>query len=303
MLLTVRSRRMERGTEGQPMDDQSGPRRVRSNPGSPGTATNPEPEREPSILPAPEKRSFGHHLGAFLRELTAVVVGAVIVASLLRGFVGQMFIIPSISMQNTLQVEDRVVVEKLSSVERGQVVVFADPGGWLSGTAPAERGAVGRALEFVGVLPDTSTEHLIKRLVGMPGDQVVCCDDQGRITVNDVPLDEASYLYRTPDGGLADPSKIRFDVVVPDDQVFVLGDNRASSRDSRCHLNDTNAGQLKGANAFVPLDLVVGRAIAVAWPVSDAQRLPIPATYAGVPAPTEPAPARPVVQAGPEANC
>ena len=139
----------------------------------------PDPDNDPSILPSEDGQSFGQHAGAFVRELLAVVIGAVIVASLLRGFVGQMFIIPSISMQNTLQIDDRVVVEKLSSIKRGQVVVFADPGGWLSGVVPTERGPVGRALEFVGVLPDTSTEHLIKRAVGMPGDHVVCCDAQG----------------------------------------------------------------------------------------------------------------------------
>ncbi len=280
------------------MVNDRGARRVRDTPSSPDTA-----EADLSILPSRGRQSFGQHAGAFVRELLAVVIGAIIVASLLRGFVGQMFIIPSISMQNTLQISDRVVVEKLSSIKRGQVVVFANPGGWLSGVQPTERGPVGRALEFVGVLPDTSTEHLIKRAVGMPGDHVVCCDTQGRITVNDVPLDERSYLFRSPDGELADPSKIRFDVVVPADRVFVLGDNRGSSRDSRCHLNDTGPGALKGENAFVPLDLVVGRAVAVAWPVGDAHRLTVPPTYAGVPAPVEPAPLRPVVRAGPEASC
>ncbi|MDN5761137.1 MAG: signal peptidase I [Microlunatus sp.] len=284
------------------MADHRGPSRAGSTPAA-GPDSNAANFESGSAVPSQNKQSFGHHAGAFVRELLAVVIGAVIVASLLRGFVGQMFIIPSTSMQNTLQVEDRVVVEKLSSIKRGQVVVFADPGGWLSGASPAERGRLGRALEFVGVLPDTSTEHLIKRVVGMPGDRVVCCDDRDRITVNDIPLNEASYLYRSPDGVLADPSKIRFDVTVPADRVFVLGDNRAASRDARCHLNDATAGRPKGDNAFVPLDLVVGRAVAIAWPVGDARRLLVPATYAGVPAPTEPAPARPVVHAGPEANC
>ena len=259
------------------MVNDRGARRARDTPISPGTAV-PDPENDPSILPSKGRQSFGQHAGAFVRELLAVVIGAVIVASMLRGFVGQMFIIPSISMQNTLQIDDRVVVEKLSSIKRGQVVVFANPGGWLSGVVPTERGPLGQALEFVGVLPDTSTEHLIKRA-------------------------ETSYLFRSPDGVAADPSKIRFDVVVPADRIFVLGDNRGASRDSRCHLNDTGPGQQKGENAFVPLDLVVGRAIAVAWPVGDAHRLGVPATYAGVPVAVEPAPARPVVKAGPEASC
>lgn len=284
------------------MANDGGARRARKSPASPDSSAV-DPDNDPSILPSKGKQSFAQHVGAFVKELLAVVIGAVIVASLLRGFVGQMFIIPSISMQNTLQIDDRVVVEKLSSIKRGQVVVFADPGGWLTGTRPEERGPVGRALEFIGVLPDTSTEHLIKRVVGMPGDHVVCCDEQDRITVNDVPLNEDTYLYRSPEGVQADPSKIRFDVVVPADRIFVLGDNRAASRDSRCHLNDTGGGQVKGENAFVPLDLTVGRAIAVAWPAGDAHRLQVPATYAGVPAPPAPAPIEAVVEAGPEASC
>jgi signal peptidase I len=114
-------------------------------------------------------------------------------------------------------------------------------------------------------------------------------------------LDETSYLYTDSSGQQAAPSDINFDVVVPDGRIFVLGDNRAESRDSRCHLNDT--GTLKGENAFVSEELVVGRAIAVVWPLSDAARLRIPATYATVPPGKSPAPSRPEIDAGPEANC
>ncbi len=246
----------------------------------------------------PRRLSFGQHAIAFTKELLAVVVGAVVVASLLRGFVGQMFIIPSESMENTLLVNDRVVVEKLTREQRGQVVVFADPGGWLSGESAPARGPAGRALEFVGVLPDTSTEHLIKRLIGLPGDHVVCCDSQGRLSVNDQPLDESGYLYDP-----SEPSSIRFDVIVPDHRIFVMGDNRGNSRDSRCHLNDVAAGEMKGANAFVSEDLVVGRAIAVVWPLELRHRLPIPATFKAVPAAVTPAPAAATIDAGPEASC
>src|SRR5919106_434247 len=137
---------------------------------------------------------------ALLEELTAVVVGAIIVASLLRGFVGQMFLIPSVSMEDTLRVADRVVVEKLSSIKRGQIVVFKDPGGWLTGPAAPERGLIGKAFQFVGVLPDPSTEHLIKRVIGMPGDRVVCCDPAGRLTVNGAALEETGYLFTDQDG-------------------------------------------------------------------------------------------------------
>ncbi len=259
------------------------------------------PDDEPE--PVPERLTFGAHLVAFFRELAVVVVGAVVVASLLRGFVGQMFLIPSVSMEDTLQVSDRVVVEKLSSIERGQVVVFADPGRWLTGPTPPERGLVGKAFQFIGVLPDPSTEHLIKRVIGMPGDEVVCCDDAGRLTVNGFALDEASYLYADPDGGPVEPSLIRFEVRVPAGHVFVMGDHRDRSRDSRCHLRDTEPGEMTGENGFVSTDLVVGRAIAVAWPFDRRHRLPIPATFESVPPGLQPAPERPEITAGPEANC
>ena len=251
----------------------------------------------------PEELTLRQHAVAFVRELVAVVVGAVIVASLLRGFVGQMFLIPSISMEDTLKQQDRVVVEKLSGIERGQVVVFADPGGWLRGTTSEERGPVGKVFQFVGILPDTSTKHLIKRVVGVAGDTVVCCDAQGRVTVNDQPLDETSYLHTDAGGVQAKPSAIAFRVVVPAGHIFVMGDNRDHSADSRCHLNDVSAGEVKGQNAFVSTDVVVGRAVAVVWPFDRKHRLPIPDTFATVPAGEQPAPGGPQITAGPEANC
>ncbi|WP_375422807.1 signal peptidase I [uncultured Friedmanniella sp.] len=257
---------------------------------------------DPDVAVEPRSLSFGGHVLAFLGELSGVVVGAIIVASLLRALVGQMFLIPSSSMEQTLQIKDRVVVEKLTRVQRGEVVVFRDPGGWLNGPPAPERGRVGRALEFVGVLPDTGTDHLIKRVVGLPGDHVVCCDSAGRITVNDVALDETSYLDTPPGGEQAEPSMIPFDVVVPRDRIFVLGDNRDYSRDSRCHLHDQTPGAVAGSNAFVSEDLVVGQAVAVLWPVGHARRLRIPATFDPVPAAAA-APAVPTIDAGPEASC
>jgi signal peptidase I len=250
-----------------------------------------------------EHLTFGQHVLAFFKELTAVVVGALIVASLLRGFVGQMFLIPSVSMENTLQVEDRVLVEKLSPIERGEVIVFSDPGGWLTGTTARERGPIGRAFEFVGMLPDTSTEHLIKRVIGLVGDRVICCDETGRLTVNGQALNEGSYLFTEPYGSPIRPSSIKFDVVVPAGHFFVMGDNRDHSRDSRCHLNDVQEARVKGQNAFVPEDLVVGRAIAVVWPFDRRHRLPVPDTFDTVPAGERPAPDLARITAGPEASC
>ena len=251
----------------------------------------------------PAHLTFRQHALAFVRELAAVVVGAVIVASLLRGFVGQMFLIPSISMQRTLQVDDRVVVEKLSAAKRGQVIVFKDPGGWLTDAIPRQRGPIGKAFQFIGVLPDTGTEHLIKRVIGVEGDRVACCDAAGRLIVNGEPLDETSYLTAAPGGAHMQPSAIRFDVVVPRGHLFVMGDNRDHSRDSRCHLNDTQAGGATGENAFVSQDLVVGRAIAVVWPLDRQHRLAIPDTFDSVPSGSEPAPDAATITAGPEASC
>jgi len=250
-----------------------------------------------------EQLSFGQHVLAFFKELAAVIVGAVIVASLLRGFVGQMFLIPSISMESTLQVDDRVVVDKLGAIKRGQIVVFEDPGGWLTGVTARERSQIGKVFQFVGVLPDTSTEHLIKRVVGVPGDHVVCCDAAHRVTVNGQALAEASYLATGSDGAGVQPSAITFDVVVPTGHLFVLGDNRDHSRDSRCHLNDVQAGAMRGQNAFVSQDLVVGRAVAVVWPFDRRHRLPIPDTFETVPSGKQPAPDVATITAGPEGSC
>jgi signal peptidase I len=243
--------------------------------------------------PSAARNRPAQQLAAFGKELLFVVVGAIVVSSLLRAFVGQMFIIPSQSMENTLLVGDRVVVEKITGFQRGDVVVFADPGDWLAGEDVPERSPIGKALEFVGVLPDSSTEHLIKRVIGMPGDRVVCCDSKGRISVNGYPLDE-SYLYASPDGEKMNPSDVRFEVVVPRDRIFVMGDHRSLSADSRCHLADLS--QPRGKVAFVPIKLVVGPAVAIAAPFGRTSVLHRPAIFAGVPAATKPAPAEAVIK-------
>ncbi len=227
----------------------------------------------------------------FLKELVFVVVGAIIVSSLLRAFVGQMFIIPSDSMQNTLLRGDRVVVQKVTDFHRGNVVVFKDPADWLGDEPTGDPTVKDRILEFIGVPTASSPGHLIKRVIGMPGDTVVCCDDRGRITVNGQALDETSYLYTGPDGEQVAPSDITFTVVVPRDRIFVMGDHRDLSADSRCHLSDVST-QGRGQTAFVPESDVVGPAFAIVSPFDRAKRLRIPATFADVPAPTAPAPER-----------
>jgi signal peptidase I len=225
---------------------------------------------------------------AMVRE-TVIVVGTALVLSLLiKTFLVQAFYIPSESMELTLIKGDRVLVSQLTpgpfDLKRGDVIVFRDPGGWLDQVPPPQRGPLGTAvvngLTFVGILPQDAGEHLIKRLIGLPGDHVECCDPQGRVMVNGAPLDEP---YLAP-GSV--PSERTFDVVVPDGRVWVMGDNRQNSRDSRWHMD------LEGSGT-VSEDLVVGRAFVTIWPVSRWTWLSdYEETFAHVPAPGKaPAPA------------
>ena len=265
------------------------------NPAGTAAADPPKPESVRARKAEPPPKTAGQQIGSVAKELIFILVGAIIVSSLLRAFVGQMFIIPSQSMENTLLVGDRVVVQKITDFHRGDVVVFQDPGGWLSEAPTTDATAFDRVLEFIGV-PTTSTPgHLIKRVIGMPGDRVVCCDSQGRLTVNGYPLEESNYLYTDPSGEQVSPSDVRFEVVVPQDRIFVKGDHRDLSADSRCHLSDLSTSQGKGQVAFVPISLVVGPAFAIAAPFARTSRLHTPATFAGVPDPSQPAPAEAVI--------
>ncbi len=233
-----------------------------------------------SVTQAP-RRSHGRTLANLVKELAIIVVGALVISTVLRLFVAQMFLIPSGSMENTLHVDDRVLVQKVVAFTRGDVVVFRDPGGWLVQQPQKQRGMLEEALIFVGLLPDESAEHLIKRVIGMPGDRVACCDAQGAVTVNGHPLDESEYLFSNQAGPNA-PSEFDFDVTVPAGHIFLMGDHRNSSRDSRCHLRDADTG---GGAAFVPMSAVVGSAKQVVFPFAHWKGLSPPATFAGVPAP------------------
>jgi len=231
-----------------------------------------------------------------VREAIIVLFGALVVSAVLQHFVGQMFIIPSGSMEHTLNVGDRVIAEKITEADRGDIVVFRDSGGWLGPHPMVERTGIGQALEFVGLLPDTSENYLIKRIIGMPGDTVVCCDSEGRLTVNGFALDEKAYLYRSEEGEQVAPSDTQFRVVVPEGRLFVMGDHRNASADSRCHLSDTVPGRPVGEDAFVPIQDVAGVGWAIFAPFDRTGLLPAQSAFAGVPDPTGPAPAQPVIE-------
>ncbi|MGJ7439905.1 signal peptidase I [Aquipuribacter sp. MA13-6] len=208
----------------------------------------------------------GRRLGREALELLATVAVALVVAVLVKTFLVQAFSIPSPSMENTLLVQDRVLVSKLEpgplTMERGDLVVFVDPNEWLS-TPVADPNLLQRAGTFVGLLPADSGTHLIKRVVGMPGDTVACCDAEGRVLVNGVPIDEP-YLFPGEQ-----PSLTEFDVEVPPDRLWVMGDHRSVSNDSRALQADFGDG-------FVPLENVVGRAVLRIWPVDRWATLPTP---------------------------
>ena len=230
-----------------------------------------------------------------IREFAIIIVGALIATTLLRMFLLQVFVIPSGSMEQTLLPQDRVLVQKVIPYRRGDVVVFTDDNEWMGYASQEALPPAEEALVFVGLMPDPRSHNLIKRLIGMPGDHVVCCDAQGRVSVNGRALDEGSYLYRDEDGKPIQPSEYTFDVVVPADRVFLLGDHRNDSADSRCHLKEEADG-VQGAPAFVRTSSVVGTAAAIVLPFDRIRGLSRPATFENVPAATGAAPAQPIVR-------
>jgi signal peptidase I len=242
------------------------------------------------VKPAPPEKKRG--LLGTVRELAIIVVIALVVSALIRSFLMQLYVIPSASMENTLDIGDRGVVIRVADFHRGDVVVFKDPDNWLGNESTStSTNPVRQVAEFLGVAPSASTDHLVKRVIGMPGDHVTCCSTSGRIEVNGQAIDETSYLYSV-NGVQVNPSDVPFDVVVPADTIFVLGDHRNDSRDSRYHLCDAvSAGEQPGSGAFVPISDVVGPMVAIAMPVSRITRFTVPATFESVPDPG-PAPAQ-----------
>ncbi|MFE7560429.1 signal peptidase I [Kitasatospora sp. NPDC057500] len=214
---------------------------------------------------------------SFWKELPILIGIALVLALVIKTFFVQAFSIPSESMQNTLQVGDRVLVDKLTpwfgaEPERGEVVVFHDPGGWLADEPTQESSnsfvrGVQNVLSFVGLMPSDNEKDLIKRVIAVGGDTVEC-EGEGPVKVNGIALDEP-YVYpgNTPCG-----TKPFGPLKVPDGRIWVMGDHRADSLDSRFHMDQPGGGA-------VPVDDVIGRAFVVAWPVNRWSTLPVPDTF------------------------
>jgi signal peptidase I len=227
--------------------------------------------REPDAKAARKPRSFW-------KELPILIVIALALALVIKSFLVQAFSIPSGSMENTLLIGDRVLVDKLTPTfgakpSRGEVAVFKDPGDWLAGEQTAQPStnpvvhAIQTALSTIGLMPDPSEKDLIKRVIAVGGDTVSCAKN-GPVEVNGKALDEP-YVYpgATPcNDHPFGPLK------VPADHVWVMGDHRDDSLDSRYHMDEPGGGAVPESN-------VIGRAFAVAWPISDWKTLPIPSTF------------------------
>lgn len=216
---------------------------------------------EAEETPEEEQRST-NRFASFALEFFTVIAVALLISVIIKTFFLQAFAIPSESMENTLIPGDRILVNKLASDEedlnRGDIVVFVDPGGWLDDLPPDNSPKWKQLLtdvgETIGILPQNVGDHLVKRIIGIPGDHVVCCNEEGMISVNGEPVVETYVKSGT------NPSDQEFDVVVPNGHVWVLGDNRANSKDSRFHQQASGFG-------FVPISNIEGRAWLMVLPL------------------------------------
>jgi signal peptidase I len=218
---------------------------------------------------------------AFLIDFLVIVGTAMVLSVAIKAFLIRSFYIPSGSMLETLQINDRIIVNvmapDLMPIEHGDIVVFRDPGGWLGAITTEPKEPIQELSDFVlgtfGITAPDSAEHLVKRVIGLPGDTVECCDPKGRLIINGVPIDEP---YIAPG---SNPSDIEFKVVVPEGSYWVMGDNRGNSTDSRFHQDLPSKG-------FVDQSFVVGKAFVISWPVSNFEWLSnYPEVFSDIPKP------------------
>lgn len=232
-----------------------------TRPAADPAATAAPADEAPARGRAERRRERSRRGGGWLDYLVTMVV-ALVIAVLVKTFLVQPFFIPSSSMVPTLETDDKILVSKLTpgvfDLHRGDVIVFEDPGSWVAddpGRAETARYRVTKVLSYVGLAPDPAQNHLVKRLIGMPGDHVVCAAEGGALEVNGVTLDEPYINPETP------ACQAAFDVTVPDGDVWVMGDNRYASADSAYH-------ESHGEPAFVPEENITGKAEIVMWPAS-----------------------------------
>jgi signal peptidase I len=236
----------------------------------------PDPQ-EPGDTGYERKRRRGGLL-SWLREIALILVISIAISFVIKTFFFKAFYIPSESMVPTLEENDRIFVNLMVprnfALQRGDVIVFKDTKGWLPPSTDGNQNWFQQSLEFIGLLPDMSQQHLIKRLIGLPGDHVVCCDAQQKITVNGVALNEP---YVNP---AEVPRPVPFDVTVPAGKVWVMGDNRNHSSDSRFH----NASE--PCNGFIDESDIEGQAVVIAWPLNRLGTLSnYPNSFSSIPAP------------------
>jgi signal peptidase I len=240
---------------------------------------------EPRPAPADKQRK---HLP--LWQETALLLGiAIVLAVVIKAFFVQAFYIPSESMEPGLVKNDRILVEKMSywfggTPRRGDVVVFKDPGGWLDPSEDAgPTNPIGQVMARIGLYP--SGGHLVKRVIGIAGDTIKCCDKQGRILVNGQPLDENSYIKRTPGMECNGPMTTTCNWTagpVPKGTVFVMGDNRQNSDDSSMHLCQPHIPDCV-RDPYVPVNDIVGKVFVLLWPRDRFHVLHRPADFADIP--------------------
>ena len=251
--------------------------------GAPGAAQNGQKAQEPQEPQDEQSPRKTRRARSFWRELPVLIVIALAIALLIKSFVVQAFWIPSSSMENTLDVHDKVLVNKLvyhfRSIQPGDIVVFNGAGSWDPVPAPAKASSdplvrlydatldplYHSILGLFGTAPG-QTDY-IKRVIGVPGDHVACCNASGDVTVNGVALHEQSYLY--PGNP---PSTQHFSITVPPGRLWVMGDHRSVSWDSRGHMSDPG-------NGTIPENMVIGRAFLIVWPPSRWRVLAIPSTF------------------------
>ena len=277
-------------------DEQSGPERITEGPVPPGLAGVPDRNGSSPGQAGPDQTAAGAETATAVpaaakgrsprsawRELPILIVVALAIALVVKSFVVQPFFIPSSSMENTLLIGDKVLVNKLvyhfRSIEPGDIIVFNGIGSWDQ-SPPSTRPASNplaraydatlrplfRSIADLFGTPIGQTDY-IKRVIGVPGDRVKCCTAQGLVTVNGVPLHESSYIFPG-----AAPSDMRFNIVIPKGRLWVMGDNRGISDDSRMR-------QLDPGHGTIPESQVIGRAFAIVWPPGRWRILPIPSTF------------------------